>query len=45
MKHGAIEFLTKPFRDRDLLEAIQDGIERDRRQRLNSAIEAALRAK
>jgi RNA polymerase sigma factor (sigma-70 family) len=30
MKAGAIEFLTKPFRDRDLLEAIQSAVERDR---------------
>jgi FixJ family two-component response regulator len=30
MKGGAIEFLTKPFRDQDLLDAIQVGITRDR---------------
>jgi FixJ family two-component response regulator len=30
MKRGAIEFLTKPFRDQDLLDAIQVGIARDR---------------
>src|SRR5437762_5510682 len=30
MKAGAIEFLTKPFRDRDLLEAIHQAIKRDR---------------
>jgi FixJ family two-component response regulator len=30
MKRGAIEFLTKPFRDQDLLDAIQLGIARDR---------------
>jgi FixJ family two-component response regulator len=30
MKAGAIEFLTKPFRDQDLLDAIQQAIERDR---------------
>ena len=30
MKAGAIEFLTKPFRDQELLEAIQLGIQRDR---------------
>jgi RNA polymerase sigma factor (sigma-70 family) len=35
MKAGAVEFLTKPFRDQDLLDAIQVGLERDqgRRQR------------
>jgi len=30
MRGGAIEFLTKPFRDQDLLDAILTGIERDR---------------
>jgi FixJ family two-component response regulator len=30
MKEGAIEFLTKPFREQDLLDAIQLGISRDR---------------
>jgi FixJ family two-component response regulator len=29
MKAGAVEFLTKPFRDQDLLDAIQVAIERD----------------
>jgi FixJ family two-component response regulator len=30
LKSGAVEFLTKPFRDQDLLDAIQQAIERDR---------------
>lgn len=30
MKGGAIEFLTKPFREQDLLDAIQAGLDRDR---------------
>jgi RNA polymerase sigma factor (sigma-70 family) len=30
MKGGAIEFLTKPFRDQELIDAIQIGLERDR---------------
>ena len=30
MKAGAVEFLTKPFRSRDLLDAIRAAIERDR---------------
>jgi FixJ family two-component response regulator len=30
MKRGAIEFLTKPFRDQDLIDAIQIGLARDR---------------
>jgi FixJ family two-component response regulator len=33
MKGGAIEFLTKPFRDQDLLDAIEAGLARDRAQR------------
>jgi len=35
MKGGAIEFLTKPFRDQDLLDAIQLGLSRDRVRREN----------
>jgi FixJ family two-component response regulator len=33
MKEGALEFLTKPFRDQDLLDAIQKALERDRAAR------------
>ena len=33
MKGGAIEFLTKPFRDQDLLDAIEAGVVRDRARR------------
>jgi len=33
MKAGAIEFLTKPFRDQDLLDAIHQALERDRKAR------------
>lgn len=33
MKAGAVEFLTKPFRDQDLLDAIEQAIERDRTAR------------
>ncbi|AAZ36439.1 MULTISPECIES: response regulator transcription factor [Pseudomonas] len=42
MKAGAVEFLTKPFRDQDLLDALQQGLERDRSRRRNSAVEAEL---
>jgi FixJ family two-component response regulator len=38
MKAGAIEFLTKPFRDQDLLDAIQFGVERDRARRRDSEV-------
>jgi FixJ family two-component response regulator len=34
MKAGAVEFLTKPFREQDLLEAVTRALERDRRARL-----------
>ena len=43
MKGGAIEFLTKPFRDQDLLDAIQLGLCRDRARRENEKALAALR--
>src|SRR5262249_1719833 len=33
MKHGAVDFLTKPFRDQDMLDAVMAAIERDRRRR------------
>jgi FixJ family two-component response regulator len=38
MKGGAIEFLTKPFRDQDLLDAIHVGVDRDRRRRREAAV-------
>ena len=43
MKAGAVEFLTKPFRDQDLLDAIQQALERDRRAREQQAGSADLR--
>jgi FixJ family two-component response regulator len=43
MKAGAIEFLTKPFHDQELLDAVQLGIERDRARRRDAAAVAALR--
>ncbi|MBB1649960.1 MULTISPECIES: response regulator transcription factor [Delftia] len=44
MKTGAIEFLTKPFRDQNLLDAIQQGIALDRQRRALDAGEQGLRA-
>jgi FixJ family two-component response regulator len=43
MKSGAVEFLTKPFRDQDLLDAIQQALERDRARRQQQSELADLR--
>jgi FixJ family two-component response regulator len=43
MKGGAIEFLTKPFRDQDLIDAINLGLARDRARRENEKDLAAIR--
>jgi FixJ family two-component response regulator len=43
MKAGAIEFLTKPFDDQVLLDAIHAALERDRARRRDDASQAALR--
>src|ERR1700755_927388 len=43
MKRGAIEFLTKPFRDQDLIDAIQIGLARDRARREDERAIATLR--
>jgi FixJ family two-component response regulator len=45
MKGGAVEFLTKPFRDQDLLDAIQQGLARDRVWLENERATAALRTR
>ena len=37
MKSGAVEFLTKPFRDQDLLDAIHQALDRDREMRLQQS--------
>jgi FixJ family two-component response regulator len=43
MKGGAIEFLTKPFRDQDLIDAIQLGLSRDREHRENEQALAGIK--
>lgn len=43
MKAGAVEFLTKPFRDQELLDAVQLALERDRARRQRDADLATLR--
>src|SRR3712207_2989598 len=45
MKAGAIEFLTKPFRDQDLLDAVHAGIALDRRRRADEEALTELRAR
>lgn len=45
MKAGAVEFLTKPFRDQDLLDAVGHAIERDRDARLRRAESEGLRGR
>jgi FixJ family two-component response regulator len=44
MKAGAVDFLTKPFRDQDMLDAVATAIERDRERRKDEKIVAELRA-
>jgi len=44
MKAGAVEFLTKPFRDQDMLDAIQVALERDRNRREQDGKLSELRA-
>jgi FixJ family two-component response regulator len=45
MKSGAVEFLTKPFRDQDLLDAIQQALDRDRATRKQRSLTAELRSR
>jgi FixJ family two-component response regulator len=44
MKAGALEFLPKPFRDQDMIDAVQAGLERDRRRRKAESETAKLKA-
>ena len=45
MKAGAVEFLTKPFRDQDLLDAVQVGLDRDRARRNSDKAVSTVRAR
>jgi FixJ family two-component response regulator len=44
MKAGAVEFLPKPFRDQDMLDAVQLGLERDRNRRRSATDTSKLKA-
>ena len=43
MKHGAVDFLPKPFHDQDMLDAVMAAIERDRQRRANDSDVAKMR--
>jgi len=45
MKAGAVEFLTKPFHDQELLDAIHSAIERDRARRKEAALADEVRTR
>ena len=45
MKAGAIEFLAKPFREQDMLDAVRLGLERDRARRIGEKAVAEVRSK
>jgi FixJ family two-component response regulator len=44
MKAGAVDFLAKPFRDQDMLDAVMSAIERDARRRVEAAAQDGLKA-
>ncbi len=44
MKAGAVEFLPKPFRDQDMLDAVQLGLEQDRKRRKSASDISILKA-
>jgi FixJ family two-component response regulator len=44
MKAGAVDFLSKPFRDQDMLDAVAAAIERDERRRAETAAKEGIRA-
>lgn len=43
MKHGAVDFLAKPFRDQDMLDAVLTAIERDRQRRILESQDSELK--
>ena len=45
MKAGAVDFLTKPFRDQEMLDAVTTAIERDRKRRISELELSNLRAR
>lgn len=45
MKAGAVDFLTKPFRDQDMLDAVNAAIEKDRERRADRSVIAELAAR
>ena len=45
MKAGAVDFLTKPFRDQDMLDAVAAAIERDRERRKEEKVLSELRSR
>jgi FixJ family two-component response regulator len=45
MKAGAVDFLTKPFRDQDMLDAVEMAIERDRKRRVGAKALSGLEAR
>ena len=44
IKGGAVDFLTKPFRDQDMLDAVQAGLEQDRKRRKTANVTLQLRS-
>jgi FixJ family two-component response regulator len=45
MKAGAIDFMTKPFRDQDMLDAVTMALDRDRKRRENEKTKSELRSR
>lgn len=44
MKGGAVDFLEKPFRDQDMLDAVEAAMERDRQRRESNRVSSAVRS-